>query len=690
MKALGSTKTIQRAAVASVPFLLLLLVVFAFLASNPATDPGILRPTPVRGGVADLSGRRGAIAELKGDWAMWWKRFVTETGEAAPDAYGVLPGTWRGFGVRDRLGYASFGLRLVGLDPALSYGFRVGHTLSACEVLVNGRLLAAIGTPGADRERERPRWDSIVVPFAPNADGTAEIVLRVSNHRDRFGGSNASLLVGEAALLHKMQDVGRLTAGFTFAMLGIMGLFFLALFAFRKKDVPFFWFGSLCMTVAIRTLCYDEFVLSLLIPSLPWSVFFRLGYLTFPLAIGFFIGFLRALYPNLLSRRARNATAIVFGVYAAIIVGAPTFVAAILLLPFQILGLAAVGLGCAVIVRAVSRREEGAFWMLAGFSSAALAFVYDVLVSMWVISGFSVSHLGMSVCLFCLALMVIERYSVSFKKEQQVSRQLQVVNRSLTRFVPHEFLAYLKKESIVEVGPGDNVDVDMAVLAADIRSFTSLAERMSPTEVFRFLNEYLELVGPIIRFHGGFIARYVGDGFLALFPNGAEPALRAAIQMQSAVSARNRNESDKSPISIGIGLDVGKITLGTIGDRNRMDGAVLSSCVKSAEQLEQATKYYKSRILVNEAIFASLSDPQAYFLRPVDRIGADDRGSFLFEVYNNDPEELRDLKWKTQGALERGLFAFFAGKTTEAAQHLSSVLVQNPNDPVASLFLSRV
>jgi class 3 adenylate cyclase len=570
--------------------------VFAFFGVEPGDRPGILRPTPVRGGVADLSGRRGgAIAELKGDWANGGGNVRDRDGEAAPTRTVYCPA---------RAGVSAYeiglGTRLLAsARRARSRPFlrlRVGHTLSACEVLVNGRLLAAIGTPGADRERERPRWDSIVVPFAPNADGTAEIVLRVSNHRDRFGGSNASLLVGEAALLHKMQDVGRLTAGFTFAMLGIMGLFFLALFAFRKKDVPFFWFGSLCMTVAIRTLCYDEFVLSLLIPSLPWSVFFRLGYLTFPLAIGFFIGFLRALYPNLLSRRARNATAIVFGVYAAIIVGAPTFVAAILLLPFQILGLAAVGLGCAVIVRAVSRREEGAFWMLAGFSSAALAFVYDVLVSMWVISGFSVSHLGMSVCLFCLALMVIERYSVSFKKEQQVSRQLQVVNRSLTRFVPHEFLAYLKKESIVEVGPGDNVDVDMAVLAADIRSFTSLAERMSPTEVFRFLNEYLELVGPIIRFHGGFIARYVGDGFLALFPNGAEPALRAAIQMQSAVSARNRNESDKSPISIGIGLDVGKITLGTIGDRNRMDGAVLSSCVKSAEQLEQATKYYKSRI----------------------------------------------------------------------------------------------
>ena len=86
-----------------------------------------------------------------------------------------------------------------------------------------------------------------------------------------------------------------------------------------------------------------------------------------------------------------------------------------------------------------------------------------------------------------------------------------------------------------------NRSAERIILSADIRSFTTLAERMRPDDVFAFLNEYLEFVGPIIRSNGGFIAKYEGDGFFALFPTGPEAAVRAAVQLQTAIASRNRN-----------------------------------------------------------------------------------------------------------------------------------------------------
>jgi len=76
-----------------------------------------------------------------------------------------------------------------------------------------------------------------------------------------------------------------------------------------------------------------------------------------------------------------------------------------------------------VIIQACVLHLESGPWLLAGFSFAILSFGYDMLVSMWIISGLSLSHLGMSICLFCLALMVIERYSSSFRKARLMRQQ---------------------------------------------------------------------------------------------------------------------------------------------------------------------------------------------------------------------------------------------------------------------------
>lgn len=95
------------------------------------------------------------------------------------------------------------------------------------------------------------------------------------------------------------------------------------------------------------------------------------------------------------------------------------------------------------------------------------------------------------------------------------------INQAYGRFVPKEFFKYLKKESILEVKLGDNVQAEMTIFVSDIRSFTAISEKMTPAENFEFINEYMGLVSPIIREHHGFIDRYTGDAVMALFPRSA-------------------------------------------------------------------------------------------------------------------------------------------------------------------------
>jgi hypothetical protein len=85
-----------------------------------------------------------------------------------------------------------------------------------------------------------------------------------------------------------------------------------------------------------------------------------------------------------------------------------------------------------------------------------------------------------------------------------------------------------------------HIEGNMGVVFSDLRAFTTLSERLSPDETFCFLNQYLREVGPVTRAHGGYIDKYVGDAILAIFPDGPDDALRAALAMQRQVDVFNQ------------------------------------------------------------------------------------------------------------------------------------------------------
>ncbi|HAJ63322.1 MAG TPA: adenylate/guanylate cyclase, partial [Cyanobacteria bacterium UBA8543] len=106
------------------------------------------------------------------------------------------------------------------------------------------------------------------------------------------------------------------------------------------------------------------------------------------------------------------------------------------------------------------------------------------------------------------AIVTALRAFRALKKLEESRRELAKIAKASARFVPRQFLHFLHKESIVDAKLGDSVQAAMSILFADIRSFTSMSESMSPQENFDFINSYLRQVGPVIRQHNGFIDKY--------------------------------------------------------------------------------------------------------------------------------------------------------------------------------------
>ncbi|RMI27519.1 MAG: response regulator, partial [Calditrichaeota bacterium] len=259
---------------------------------------------------------------------------------------------------------------------------------------------------------------------------------------------------------------------------------------------------------------------------------------------------------------------------------------------------------------------------------------------------------------------------------------LKSINAAYARFVPHEFLRTLGRESIVEVKLGDQVQGEMTVLFSDIRSFTSLVEGMTPEQSFNFLNEYLRYVIPAIRNHRGFIDKYIGDAIMAMFPHRAEDALEAAIEAVQQVEAYNRirRRRGDTPIEIGIGLHTGMLMLGTIGDEERMDGTVISDAVNLASRLEGLTKIYGATIVISQSTLSSIPYPEKYHLRFLGRVQVKGKKDpvGVYEVYDGQPEALIELRMKTREDFEKGLEYYFDREFAEAVLCFKRVLNIDP------------
>jgi hemerythrin-like metal-binding protein len=262
-----------------------------------------------------------------------------------------------------------------------------------------------------------------------------------------------------------------------------------------------------------------------------------------------------------------------------------------------------------------------------------------------------------------------------------------------SRFVPHEVLGLMGKDSITSVDLGDHVEKTMTILFSDIRDFTPLSEGMRPQECFAFINSYLQQMEPIIARHKGIIDKYIGDGIMALFPTDADDALHGAIEMLDQLGSYNegRKESGNTPIRIGVGLNTGLMMLGIIGGKHRMDSTVISDAVNLASRIESMTKNYGTPLLISEHTYYGLKDASHHDTRFIDRVKVKgkEQPQSVYEVFDADPPTLREAKRKTKGVFEEALAQYHFKEVPTALKLLSECLRQAPDDTAGQVYRAR-
>jgi adenylate cyclase len=173
-------------------------------------------------------------------------------------------------------------------------------------------------------------------------------------------------------------------------------------------------------------------------------------------------------------------------------------------------------------------------------------------------------------------------------------------------------------ERVLEEGAHlEGEEVEVTIVFVDICDFTSFAEDASARETVDYLNEFFGLVVPILLKHGGHANKYIGDGVLGVFgaperlPDHADRALAAAMEIAQAVEERYGDE-----LRIGVGVNSGPVSAGTVGGGGRLEFTVIGDPVNVAARVEEATREMGDPILVTESTCALLRDETREQLDP--------------------------------------------------------------------------
>jgi adenylate cyclase len=142
-------------------------------------------------------------------------------------------------------------------------------------------------------------------------------------------------------------------------------------------------------------------------------------------------------------------------------------------------------------------------------------------------------------------------------------------------------------------------EVEVTIMFIDIRDFTEFAERTPAEEVVAAVNTLFEQIVPIIHDHGGRVDKFVGDGVLAVFGAPRRESDHADQTLATALEVARKVDSPEG-LSIGIGLNSGKVIAGNVGGAGRLEFSVIGDAVNVAARVEAATRETGDVILLTE------------------------------------------------------------------------------------------
>ena len=173
----------------------------------------------------------------------------------------------------------------------------------------------------------------------------------------------------------------------------------------------------------------------------------------------------------------------------------------------------------------------------------------------------------------------------------------------------------LENEDSLNLG---GTESDITILFSDIRGFTSMSEKLSPTEIVKLLNKYFKSMIDVVFKYNGTLDKIVGDELMVLYgvplksEDDTDNAVKTAIKMFQSLDKFNEViiKEGYKPFKIGIGINKGKAVSGNIGSEQQMNYTVIGDTINLGARLCSHAK--SGEILISSSVKDVISDDYAF------------------------------------------------------------------------------
>jgi adenylate cyclase len=201
-----------------------------------------------------------------------------------------------------------------------------------------------------------------------------------------------------------------------------------------------------------------------------------------------------------------------------------------------------------------------------------------------------------------VAVEIRRRFASASRALEERNRVLDMFGRHVSPAVAEKLLA--QKRDLSELRY-------VCVMFLDVRGFTAFSEQRPPEEVVQYLNQLFAFMIEIVNAHHGFINKFLGDGFMAVFgaplSDGNDARNAAAASLEILAAARKLVDAGAlPPTRLGIGLHAGEAITGNVGSERRKEYTIIGDVVNVASRIEMLNKQFGSELLVSGEVYSAL------------------------------------------------------------------------------------
>jgi len=209
-----------------------------------------------------------------------------------------------------------------------------------------------------------------------------------------------------------------------------------------------------------------------------------------------------------------------------------------------------------------------------------------------------------------VATLIITYLVVLLYKYVVFGKERRKLKKSFSQYASPEIVDDIMAAKELQLGGEKR---DMTVLFSDIRGFTTISEKLSPTQLVVMLNDYLSRMTQVVFAQQGVVDKFIGDAVMAFWnapvdqPDHAYLSVKASLNMIKALDEFNKGLKEGLPkFKIGIGLNSGEMIAGNMGSTERFDYTLIGDNVNLGARLEGLTKKYGVDIIISESTYNEL------------------------------------------------------------------------------------